>query len=261
MFSAGRKTKSTKLDPYASRFFDDMLHTHLLQLTGTVWLNTVFKKTAEKDIGGESKRSEMVHLVEKVGHASCYIHSKDTVEYLVLAWTVQVRDYVCLHTTQGSPRSQSNTDLLQPTILYRGGQKPHVPRYRCPKCPFVGPAISLHQQLQLPSPENNWYTNYVYGKILKHSTGNCFLKIYFFIFNQASLRLVYDFLQHRDNWIVTIICTNLHTGVNHTIILSVGCFYYHHSWTDWCCKFNSVCKQEQTSHMPCLSDPYGNQTC
>ncbi len=109
MFSAGRKTKSTKLDPYASRFFDDMLHTHLLQLTGTVWLNTVFKKTAEKDIGGESKRSEMVHLVEKVGHASCYIHSKDTVEYLVLAWTVQVKDYVCLHTTQGSSK-KTNID-------------------------------------------------------------------------------------------------------------------------------------------------------
>lgn len=55
----------------------------------------------------------------------------------------------------GSLRSQSNTDLLQPTILCRGEEKLHVPRYRSPKCPFVRPAINLHQQLQLPSPENN----------------------------------------------------------------------------------------------------------
>lgn len=59
MFSAGRKKE---LDPYASWFFDDMLHTHLLQLTGTVWLYTVFKKQREKDICGEKKWSAMARL-------------------------------------------------------------------------------------------------------------------------------------------------------------------------------------------------------
>lgn len=104
-----QKEKSIELDPYASWFFDDMLHTHLLQLTGTVWLNTVFKKQWEKDICGERKRSAMARLVEKVGHAFCYIHSKDAVEYPVLAWTVQVRYPVCLHTTRGSSK-KTNID-------------------------------------------------------------------------------------------------------------------------------------------------------
>ncbi len=72
-------------------------------------LTQCLKKQREKDIGGESKRSEMAHFVEKVGHAFCYIHSKDTVKYPVLAWTVQVRYSVCLHTTRGSSK-KTNID-------------------------------------------------------------------------------------------------------------------------------------------------------
>lgn len=70
-------------------------------------LTQCFKNSKKRtSVRRGERETEMAHLVEKVGHAFCYIHSEDTVEYPVLASTVQIL-FICIQHVGASRRRTS----------------------------------------------------------------------------------------------------------------------------------------------------------